>query len=588
MTAPHGPNRAASDAPAVPGSTRPWLVWMAAAVWAAAVMPLCFWGLPSRANDDLLFGGTPTWDAARFDADAAIRELRDRQAGADTDADPVGERASLLDLTPDDAARAAILLRYRLYSHQPDEMITFRALQRMKPRQGDFDPKLYQYGGAYIYGVGGAVGAASLVGAARLTRDLNHYLDHPADFGRFYFIARLISVAFGAIGLVACFRIAARTGRAGPGWLAMALVGLSPVFLSGAVEAKPHIPSACMALLAIERALVFLDRRTLRDAIILGIAAGLSAGLVLTGVAAWFLIPAAWLAAGQDRRAATRPLLVAAAIAVAVYALTNPYVVVNLLAAPESLRSNIGNSTAMYSISRFGEGALRVADLLHQAMGGWMLVVGLTGCLLAAAKWRARLIIPAAPAVAMLLLCAAIGAGKPAEFARFLALPAAVLGCAAGVCLRRFSETRLGLAATVGMLGLWSIGVGGYVSAFWADGWGGGSTRRLAGEWLAARIAPGEVVGVFQEPAPYSIPPLDFATRRVLLLPPSPPPAISEGNTTQPSEPQWVVITVDGPSDLRRYRAWMDRYEVAKRTSLDLPTPITWANKPVIILRRRP
>lgn len=564
------------------------MVWTAAAVWAAAMIPLCSWGLPSRANDDLLFGGVSAWDAARFDADAAIRELRERQAGADTDADPIAERTSLLDLTPDDAARAAILLRYRLYSHQPDEMITFRALQRMKPREGDFDPKLYQYGGAYIYGVGGAIGAASLVGAARLTRDINHYLDHPADFGRFYFIARLVSVAFGAIGLVACFRIAARTGRAGAGWLAMLLVGLSPVFLSGAVEAKPHIPSACMALLAIERALVFLDRRTLRNAIILGLTAGLSAGLVLTGVAAWFLIPAVWLAAGRERRAATRPLLAAAAIAVAVYAVTNPYVVVNLVAAPDSLRSNIGNSTAMYSISRFGEGAVRVAELLHQAMGSWMLVVGLAGCLLAPGKWRACVIVAAAPALAMLLLCAAIGAGKPAEFARFLALPSAVLGCAAGVCLCRFCETRVGLAATVGMLGLWSIGVGGYAAAFWADGWGGGSTRRLAGEWLAARIAPGEAVGVFQEPAPYSIPPLDFASRRVILMPPRPPAAVSDGNATQPSEPPWVVLTVDDPGDLGRYRTWMDRYDRATSITFELPTPITWANKPVIILRRRP
>lgn len=669
-----------SNSSRTPRPARRRLVWAAAVLWGILAAPLCFWGLPGRADDDLLFGGQPAWTAAEFGADAALRALRDRQAGADTDANPIASREEIIDLTPDHAARAAILLRYRLYSHQPDEMITFRALQRMKPRQGDFDPKLYQYGGAYIYGVGAAIGAASLAGAATLTRDLGHYLDHPADFARFYLIARLLSAAFAVVGLVACQRIAARSGGAAAGWLAMLLVGLSPVFLCGAVEAKPHIPSVCMTLLAIERGLAFLDRRSTRNAVLLGCCAGLAAGLVLTGFAALLIIPAVWLAARPDRRRNLRPLLLAGAVALAIYAATNPYVLINAVAHPESLRSNLGNSTAMYTIARLGEGALRVGELLWESLGGWMLLVGVGGWTLlvgpagrgnlgglgrrgghagsddgtgsnasggrdrgvggrggscgdggarSGRASRARMLVLGIPAAAMLLLCAAIGAGKPAEFARFLALPAAVFAIGAAVLLGRLCRWKTGCAATVASLAVWLIGIRHYPAAFIRDGWGADSTRRRAAEWLSANVPAGAAIGVFQEPAPYSIPPLDFADRSVLLLPDQPPAEASmssEPSTAGAAEaaatsmllrtsassassesselsefpepvasatpaavtPNWIVLTLDDRRSLQRYRGRLNDFRVAWETqaALDHPTPITWANKPVVILRR--
>ena len=57
-------------------------------------------------------------------------------------------------LNETDSQRAEIVRRYRLYSYQPDEMITFNALRQMKPGAGQLDPKLYQYGGLWVYPVG--------------------------------------------------------------------------------------------------------------------------------------------------------------------------------------------------------------------------------------------------------------------------------------------------------------------------------------------------------------------------------------------------------------------------------------------------
>ena len=110
------------------------------------------WGLPSRKVDPFLFGDHPTWTGAQI-----VNLLGEPASaggvssiGADVDANPNKVRPVLINGT--DAQRAEILVRYRLYSYQPDEMITFRALRAIPASHGD--PKLYQYGGLWIYPVG--------------------------------------------------------------------------------------------------------------------------------------------------------------------------------------------------------------------------------------------------------------------------------------------------------------------------------------------------------------------------------------------------------------------------------------------------
>ena len=186
-------------------------------LWAALMTPLLLWGLPSRSRDHLLFGGEPPWPAERYAATAALNQLQTQSLGADTDLNPVATTDRVVDLTPDDAARAEILRRYRLYSRQPDEMIVFRALQRMRPRELDFDPRLYQYGGAYLYLVAGVLATGHALGLTSLSGDVGTYLTQPELFARFYVAARLLSLVFGGFTLIAVYRLAAQAAgrRAG-------------------------------------------------------------------------------------------------------------------------------------------------------------------------------------------------------------------------------------------------------------------------------------------------------------------------------------------------------------------------------------
>ena len=50
-------------------------------------------------------------------------------------------------------------------------MITLRSLAQMKPGAGDFDPRLYQYGGLWIYPIAAMIKGAGLVHLITITND---------------------------------------------------------------------------------------------------------------------------------------------------------------------------------------------------------------------------------------------------------------------------------------------------------------------------------------------------------------------------------------------------------------------------------
>jgi hypothetical protein len=286
-------------------------------------------------------------------------------------------------------------------------------------------------------------------------------------------------------------------------------------------------------------------------------------------------------ARAQRRRVAVH-LAWATLVFVGVYALTNPYVLWNALFHPELLRSNLSNSTAMYvgQMARLlTSGAAHTAFLLLLGSGPLPLLLGLVGLIQFARRTSyATLIMFAAP-LAFLAMGALLLAGKPAEHARFLVLPAVVFAifAAASVASLLASRRLLGMLAA----GLLLAGTGAplYWRSFARDVAGLDDTRRRAGEYLAA-TGPAERIGVVQEPAPYAIPPLDFAHRTVVLLPPHRPADTRD-------LPEWLVLTADF-EPRREDHWWGAEYALAARfPASDMwLSPIAWADKPTFIYRR--
>lgn len=564
--------------------------WQVLALWLALMAPLATWGLPTARDDVFLFPDGDVWPPERYAATEAAELRRTRLAGADTDLNPLLVTDEIVHLTADDAGRAEILRRYRLYSRQPDEMITFMALQRMDLRQPDLDPRLYQYCGGYIYLVGAALAASAVAGFTTITADINFYLAQPEQFARFYLVARGLTLLFGAGLLAAAVLLARQAAGRTAGWIALALVAASPVFLSGVLEAKPHLPSVCMLLWATLAAVKFVTHLRGRDALRMGLFSGAALSLVLTGAAAALLWPMALLAGARrgEQPAALRnfpwtPLLIAAAVALAVYAVTNPYLVYNALFNQAALASNLANSTAMYRVGAFGAGLWRVTVLLVESVGLGAIVLGAIGAgwLLRRERWPT--LVAAAPAVGMLLLCVAIGAGKPAEFARFLLLPGVLLCVTAGVALGRLADEHPMFAGALTVVALLMMNTAAYVRAFAADVSWTNESRREAAVYLQERLYKNDAIALIQEPAPYSIPPLDFARRDVYLLPPREPADLDVAQL-----PRWLVFTAD--KDMAHFDAWwlISYYSPKASFPADYHSvaPITWANKLTWVYRR--
>ncbi len=549
-------------------------------LWAVLMAPLLFWGLPDARRDDLLFGHEPPWSVDRYRAASDLAELRTR--AADRDLNPLAERDRITDLTVDDDARAEILRRYRLYSRQPDEMIIFRALQRMRPRQLDFDPHLYQYGGGYLYLAGAALAAAGAAHLVHLTGNIGIYLAHPEWFGGFYVVARLISLLFGALTLVAVYRLAGRAAGRTAGWVGLLCVACSPVFITAVLEAKPHLPSACMILWATLSALDYRARPSRSAAVRMGLQAGYAFGLVLTGVAGLLLWPAAWVAA--RRRHIAVQLGLSLLLALAVWAVTNPYLPYDWLTGQSALESNLTNSLAMYrdQMRHAFEGAVRVGQLLAEGAGLGIPVVGIIGLFMLLRRRVAGTTISAITGLGILVLCVLLGAGKPDEFARFLILPVLLLSVATAWVIARLARPRPILGVLLTIIVLAAMRTHAYVRSFYVDARGTSESRLLAARYLDEHLAPADAIGVLQEPAPYAVPPLDFAHRRVLLLPPQFP-----TNFDREGLPTWLVFTAD---DEQTYSQawWRSAYHlVARFPAAGTPlSRISWADKPVFIYRR--
>ncbi len=559
------------------------------------------WGLPSRRADRYLFGDQPAWTGARLlELKGADWSARDR-VGADVDIDPVGRRDRPFDLAQDDRAKAELFIRYRLYTHQPDEASVMRALAGMRPARLQLDPKLYQYGGAFLYPVGAMIGLCSKLGLIEARADLAWTLDHPEAFGRLYGVARACSAAFGLLGIVACYAIARRLGGSFAGLLAALLFVLMPVVVTMSHEGKPHLPGAVLALSTALLAMKYDEVRTRSLWVWTCVLCGLSWGMVLGNWPVLAVLPAVALRHRHDGLAAAlRRLACGGALAVLVFLLVNPYLVINTVVNRELLRSNLGASVEMYRVGEIHLGLVNVARLLLEGAG---FTVGLTGgaAVVAYRVWRgvpstkgglsgqaceAPILPLVLPALLVLIQFICIGANKPGEYGRFLVYPAAVLAIFAAWGASRLGEKRPLLAATLAVILIVATGwkCGAYLYSFVGDTDQKGS-RWTAAAWLAEELKryPRTAIGLVREPAPYCVPAMDYMTHRVRLLPATP--SMSE------PWPDYIVATVDRFDSLdsawwRKHYERVATFPVTPDCCCSTPTIISWADKPVVIFRR--
>jgi hypothetical protein len=484
------------------------------------------WGLPSRQADGFLFGERQPWTGAEIMALAPQRI--DPNRGADVDANPVRDRTNPVWLNETNTQRAEIVRRYRLFTYQPDEMITMMSLSGMSPGKADFDPRLYQYGGLWVYPVGALLKLGGILGLLDVRADRAFYLDNPAEFAKFYIVARAYSAAWGVAGVAVVYwlmrRIAPASGVLGPAAAGICFA-LMPAVINAAHEAKPHLAGAVLTFLAIGLASKYVETGQRKWWIAAGATCGAALGMVISGLLSFIILPAMVLLRRMDWPERVRICVLSAACGLAVYAVTNPYVPINALFHRNRLSSNLGNSTAMYRVGQSSSGIVNAAKLVGEgaspviAIGGTIVIIW---CL-ARGKAEGDRVSPVgwllvASGGVVLLQFVLLAAGKPGEYGRFALVPPVPLALGmVGVLTRSgwgvgpIMRGVLLIALTAGVI---PFGVS-YEYAFIRDTMD--VTTRLRAARDLSRL-PGNI-GVFDEPAPYGLPPVNLFERNIVLMP---------------------------------------------------------------------
>lgn len=500
------------------------LLLLGAVVFTAGIT----WGLPSRAVDPFLFGDHPVWTGKQILERAGQWQQGD-SLGADVDRDPLLRRDRVVALNATDVQRAEIIRRYRLFTYHPDEMVTMMALKEMSPGQERLDPKLYQYGGLWIYPVGAIIKAAAVAGLLKLTPDPAFYLDHPEEFGRFYVAARLYVVAWALVGVWVVFAIARRLsgGALWPAAVAGLCYVLLPVVVNMSHEAKPHLPGAVLMLLAVRVAMQYVQTAEGRWWWLAVGLCGAAVGMVLIAWPVLVLAVLMPMLIQQPWRRRAKDAASGVALAAGVYFLMNPYVLIHLFDNRELLQSNLGNTRAMFT---FSVGPAAWANAAWLIGMGATYAIGLIGAV-AAVVLSARafmtsgfakqhIVLLLAPMVLLGLQFIVFARGQAAEYARFAVLIDLVLLVLAVVGtvgllvrLRWASALTLGLVMPVAAAG-WP-----YVRGFVADT-RAGTTRQAAAEHMEEWYGEGaRTVGMLAEPAPYIMPPVNVFDWQMMLLP---------------------------------------------------------------------
>jgi hypothetical protein len=551
--------------------SRPRERWVLVFLLLFAAVVFCVginWGLPSHRVDPFLFGDHPVWRGAEIDK---LAPAENENVGADVDANPITNRDRAVLLNDTDAKRAEIVRRYRLFSYQPDEMITFKSLSRIRQFKGD--PRLYQYGGLWIYPVGVMLKLASIVHLVDLRADRIYYLDHPEAFGRFYVVARVYVVLWGLVGVWAVFWIAKRltSGDLITASAAAICYTLMPVVVNMAHEAKPHLPGAVLILLAIIAAAKFVETTKWKWALISGALCGAAFGMVLSALLGFVVLPMMVLLAEMKWSKRLGVLVAATALGFGIYAITNPFVVKHLLTDPQMLRSNLGNSSAMYQAPFSGAGFLNALHLIGEGATPVLAVLGLFGLIVLIRRQSSLAWLLIAPMLMVLVQFILLATGKPAEYARFALVPDIVLVLAAvtgvGLVVQRLDLRCASVVLICLIAGIWGASYEWHFINESADR----STRMIAAERMQLLQQDGaHTLLLAAEPAPYSLPPVDLFRWQMILAP-------KDGMTTRTDV---FITTMDYAGERATGPNGTIEYWIRPRL---LPTPISWAAKPWLV-----
>jgi hypothetical protein len=392
-----------------------------------------------------------------------------------------------------------------LRSSNDDEAPIMVALSRIKPWKGEFNPKIYNYGGAYFYGLGGWIAAMTVVTPTKLARGLSVYLERPELMGWMFTSGRLFSALAYVLGAWLTYALGARFIGKGAGLWAGLFYAAAPGIVLQSHQTKPHLWGAVCSMLVfgLLAELVKENKKETKRWLWAGALVGLSAAFAPYFCLVAGLLPMAALVRGRLKEDAP-PIIKAAVVSITVFLILNPWYVYE-------------TGVALRGLAADGKAAGHEPfNILNFAMKGFATATTWPIALAALAGFfRKGDKVLRFTKLAFLFYLATTFIMMTTDLIGARNFPAFYLGLIlAGAAVTDKGSRLLG----AGALG-WALAVSLVMDCnFRLDSSAETSTRYEAGRWIEANIPPGEELGFLRLPQPSSTPYFQWSKYRLKFV----------------------------------------------------------------------
>jgi Dolichyl-phosphate-mannose-protein mannosyltransferase len=486
------------------------------------VLPGIRWGLPSAERNRLTFGSDRSqWRAPKLSKDEAE--------------DPWRKYPNYLEGGRERTGSLPRSAFNPIRTYHPDEYAIFKSLSGMRPGELKLNPGFFGWPSCHIYITGAALKAASIVGAAHVVADMDHYYQHPEDMARLYIVGRLLTLFFAIGCVVMVWRASGRLFGPSAGVAAAWVLVMVPVFNVNARWLTADISMLFWIVCVLNMSTHIFHGGGRKWYLLSGIALGLAAGTRYQGALAAFIIVAAHLMRETDADdGAPTPLLkrslacakdkslwLAAVLSVCVFLAVNPYIPLRATQFWSEFRGEFSGShsagswlTNMFLADVGGVGVilcmmwlatlLLFAKLRERSAAFVLMAFGLPTILLSIGN--PAMVRYFMPIILIVPLLIAWGYGAFVAKACVLAKPKARLVPPV------FMAVVLALAAAQSLS---------YARLFTDHG---RNTRTRAGQWIAGNLPDKTRIGVVNIPWVFELPPINEDRYDLVVIPEGTPP----------------------------------------------------------------
>lgn len=444
---------------------------------------------------------------------------------------------------------------FYLRSGHEDEPNILNAAARLRPTLRGLNPRIYFYGGAYMYALAGWIAVGAALTPARLVPGVSFYMEHPEQMAWLYLLGRTFS---GACYLAVAWLLF-RTGRrlfGEPAALAAVALWIAPpgiVILSHAM--KPHLMGMFLTLAAYALCVETLRTGETRWGQWAGAAAGLAMAAVShLGMASMIVALTAVLrvAEGRPWREEAGWVLRAAGLFIAAFLAATPYLLLEPKTTATALRE-VGKLSHpclenLWVFARSGllHGLTWPVYLLFAAGLGW-----------AARQKDAAVRLALGSFCLMYLTEIILPHVLQMDSIRYLgALPLGLL--LGGAAAARAGKGGLALAGAAALFAAAHSAVLDYNLALDRPG---SSTRDRAGDWIEAHVPAGADIAILRLPQPSNSAYFRWNRYRLRIYE---PPVFAALAASAPV-PEWLVLVHPSYDDHGAAGAALARYKTAAR-----------------------